>query len=257
MNCDDESGWRGLLFFGLLFGGGGGGGRRGGGGRGFTRLLLEGALVLLLLALLFTRLGLGKAALDLGVLEGLALHVLSGAARLGDLVERGLAVPAGQNREFLGDFAVAQDLHVEVVVGNEPGLAQRRRVDGRAGFELAFEVADVDDVVAGLPVVVGEAALGEPAEDGGLAVLVPALDVLADAGLGALGSASGGLALPAGRAAALAAALTVTGGALGNLVDHGSSQWSVVSCPLSLTRSLPVHRRRARAGCLGRFRPVP
>ena len=65
--------------------------------------------------------------LGLGELERFALEVLRGAAGLGDLLVGRLAVPAGDDRQLLGELAVAEDLDRLLVVGDQARFDQRGR----------------------------------------------------------------------------------------------------------------------------------
>src|SRR5690606_1871393 len=121
--------------------------------------------------------------------------------------------------QLLADRTFAKDLHRQLGVLHQPGLVQDIAVHGRAIVET-LQVLEVDDVEPPLEVEVAEAALRHPAEDRGLAVLVAALDVLADAGLGALGAPPRRLTLAGAASAALAGPLAVARGAGRDVVDH-------------------------------------
>jgi hypothetical protein len=126
----------------------------------------------------------------LGEREGFALKIVGDAAEVGDLLESRLAVPASNNGELFGQFAFAEDLDGKVVVGDEAGLGKGGGIDCGAGIE-SLEVADIDDVKAVGEIVVGKTALGEAAEDGGLATFMAALPVGAAAtGTGALAASA-------------------------------------------------------------------
>lgn len=163
--------------------------RRGG---GFTL----GGFLLWLLAGDKNRLGLGK-------LKRLAFGIMSRTAGFADCLVGRAAVPAGDDRQLLLQFAFAEDLYRLLEVGDQALVLERQGIDRRSLVEN-IQIGKIDDMESSLEIVVAETALGEAAEDGGLSAFMAALDVGADAGLGAFVAAAAGLALAAGFAAAFA-----------------------------------------------------
>src|SRR5690606_1867746 len=125
-----------------------------------------------------------------------------------------------------------EDLHRQVHARDQTGLLEGSRVNGRSILKAA-QIGHVNDMETPLELEVAEAALGKSAEDRRLAMFVAALYILADARLGALGTATGGLALVAAAPATLAGALGVAGGAAGDFVDHAHGSIPVASFRLT------------------------
>src|SRR6267142_2395748 len=163
---------------------------------------------------------LDKDGLGLGELEFFALEVLGRAAGVLDFFGGGFAVPAGDDVEFFGQVAIAEDFHGNFKVGDQAGFDEGVGIDGGAVFE-AVELLDVDDVPVGFEVFVGEAARGQAAENRGLAAFVAGLPIGATAaGTGALTAAAGGFAEAGGFAAASASFILIAGDLGDDFVDH-------------------------------------
>src|SRR4051794_21896229 len=117
----------------------------------------------------------------------LGLDLLLG--RLGEVV--------GPDDQFLGDVALAENTDAVERLFRQPFRPQAVNIDLAAGVEQPVDVADVHDVERPGEHAVGEAPLGDAAEQGGLAADErDARQPGPGAGELALGPAAAGLAVP-------------------------------------------------------------
>src|SRR5262249_42005715 len=108
-----------------------------------------------------------------------------------DLLLGGLREVMRLHRQLLRHLAGAENAHAVRRALGEAGLLERFGVNGVAVLECLVEIADIHDVILLVPAFVGEAALGNAAEERHLAAF--------ERERGLLGAGAGVLALAAAR----------------------------------------------------------